>query len=186
MFLRCGMIGLMIYFIRHGESEANLKHTFSGQKDDCLLTQKGKDQALAEGNKIKDLNIQIDTIISSPLKRALNTAQIVADAIGYRKEIIIDQRIMEYDMGDLTFTPIHEINSRQMAAAQNAEDTTVFFNRVKSFLDEYKNYKGNVLMVCHAGVGRIIETIKIQGDPILFYDLPPYSNAEIIKLDWLR
>ena len=27
---------VMIYFIRHGESEANLKHTFAGQKDDSI------------------------------------------------------------------------------------------------------------------------------------------------------
>ncbi len=29
----------MIYFIRHGESEANLKHVFAGQKDDSPLTE---------------------------------------------------------------------------------------------------------------------------------------------------
>ena len=89
-------------------------------------------------------------------------------------------------MGDLTGTPTFEITSRKMAAGKNAEDTKAFLDRVKSFLDEYKNYDGNILMVCHAGVGRIIETMKIGGDPILFYDLPAYPNAEVIKLDWLK
>lgn len=37
----------MIYFIRHGESEANLKHVFAGQKDNSLLTEKGKEQAFS-------------------------------------------------------------------------------------------------------------------------------------------
>ena len=168
----------MIYFIRHGESEANLKHTFSGQKDDCLLTEKGRAQALAEGNKIKELGISIDIVISSPLKRAFATAKIVTGAISYNKEIIIDSRIIEYDMGEMTGTPTVEITSRRMAAAKNAEDTTAFFNRVKSFLDEYKNYDGNVLMVCHAGVGRIIETIKTSGDPILFMI---YQHIQMLK-----
>ena len=122
----------------------------------------------------------------SPLKRALSTAEIVAEAIGYSKDIIVDSRITEYDMGDLTGTPTFEITSRKMAAGKNAEDTKAFLDRVKSFLDEYKNYDGNILMVCHAGVGRIIETMKIGGDPILFYDLPAYPNAEVIKLDWLK
>ena len=120
------------------------------------------------------------------MKRALSTAEIVAEAIGYSKDIIVDSRITEYDMGDLTGTPTFEITSRKMAAGKNAEDTKAFLDRVKSFLDEYKNYDGNILMVCHAGVGRIIETMKIGGDPILFYDLPAYPNAEVIKLDWLK
>ncbi|MEI8249061.1 MAG: histidine phosphatase family protein [Candidatus Taylorbacteria bacterium] len=176
----------MIYFIRHGESEANLKHTFAGQKDDSILTEKGRKQALDEGNKIKELGINIDTIVSSPLKRALSTAHIVAEAIGHSKEIIVDPRITEYDMGDLTGTPTFEITSRQMATGKNAEDTKLFLNRVKSFLDEYSKKDENILMVCHAGVGRIIETMKTGGDPILFYDLPAYPNAEVIKLDWLK
>ena len=176
----------MIYFIRHGESEANLRHLFAGQRDDSSLTEKGKSQALIEGNKLKELNINVDVIISSPLKRAFDTAKIVADAIGYGKEIVVDSRIIEYDMGDLTGTPMFEITSRRMATGKNAEDTTLFFNRVILFIDEYKSYNGNVLMVCHAGVGRIIETIKTGGDPMLFYDLPPYPNAEVIKLDWLK
>ena len=94
----------MIYFIRHGESEANLRHLFAGQRDDSSLTEKGKSQALIEGNKLKELNINVDVIISSPLKRAFDTAKIVADAIGYGKEIVVDSRIIEYDMGDLTGT----------------------------------------------------------------------------------
>jgi broad specificity phosphatase PhoE len=176
----------MIYFIRHGESESNRKHTFAGQKDDSPLTDKGREQAFAEGDKIKSLNIRIDKIISSPLKRAFDTATIVASQIGFAEEVSVDSRITEYDMGDLTGTPTFEITSRRMAAGKNAEDTTLFFERVKSFLDEWSSYDGNVLMVCHAGVGRIIETIKIKGDPILFYDLPAYPNAEVIKLDWYK
>lgn len=44
----------------------------------------------------------------------------------------------------------------------------------------------NILMVCHAGVGRMVETIKENRDPELFYDLPAYPNASVVKLDWLK
>lgn len=37
----------MIYFIRHGESEANERKVFAGQKDDSILTEKGREQAKA-------------------------------------------------------------------------------------------------------------------------------------------
>ncbi len=41
-------------------------------------------------------------------------------------------------------------------------------------------------MVCHAGVGRIIEAVKAGMDLEFFYDLPAYPNASVIKLDWLE
>jgi broad specificity phosphatase PhoE len=72
----------MIYFIRHGESEANLRHVFAGQKDNSALTDKGREQARLEGEKIKSLNLSISKIISSPLIRAHDTAKIVAGIIG--------------------------------------------------------------------------------------------------------
>ncbi len=176
----------MIYFIRHGESESNLKHVFAGQKDNSPLTQRGIEQAKAEGLKIKEMGLVITMVISSPLIRALDTAKIVAEIIGYDKEIAIDPRITEYDMGTLTGTPTFEISSKMLVRAQNAEDPKYFNERVNSFLKQWNAYEGNILMVAHAGVGRIIETIKKGTDPELFYDLPPYPNASVIKLDWLK
>lgn len=175
----------MIYFIRHGESEANLKHVFAGQKDDSPLTEKGRAQAKGEGNKIKEMGLKIDHIVSSPLIRAKDTAAIVAEIIGYTKEIKIDPRITEYDMGVLTGTPVSNITSEQMVAAERAEDPQKFLERVHSFLNDWKGKDETILMVCHAGVGRVIETIKQSGDPRFFYDIPGYPNAEVIKLDWL-
>lgn len=175
----------MIYFIRHGESEANLKHVFAGQKDDSPLTEKGRTQAEEEGKKIKEMGLSIDRIMSSPLVRAKDTAAIVAEIIGYTKEIEIDARITEYDMGNLTGTPTVEITSKKMIQAENAENPQKFLERVNSFLNEWKGKDETILMVCHAGVGRVIETIRQGGDPELFYDLPAYANAEVIKLDWL-
>jgi probable phosphoglycerate mutase len=176
----------MIYFIRHGESEANLKHVFAGQKDDSPLTEKGIEQAKAEGLKIKDMGLTLDKVISSPLERAFDTAKIVCEIIGYDKEIEIDPRITEYDMGTLTGTPTFEISSQILVRAEGAENPQAFDDRVNSFLKEWSKYDGNVLMVAHAGVGRIIETIKQGTNPELFYDLPPYPNASVIKLDWLK
>ncbi len=176
----------MIYFIRHGESEANLRHVFAGQKDNSPLTEKGIEQAKAEGLKIKEMGLKISKIISSPLIRAHDTAKIVSEIIGYNKDIVIDPRITEYDMGTLTSTPTFEISSKMLVNAENAENPRAFDDRVNSFLKEWNAYDGDVLMVAHAGVGRIIETIKRGTDPELFYDLPPYPNASVIKLDWLK
>ena len=64
----------MIYFIRHGESEANLKHVFAGQRDNSALTQKGVEQAKAEGEKIKGMDLNISMITTSLLVRDAENA----------------------------------------------------------------------------------------------------------------
>jgi len=67
----------MIYFVRHGESEANLKGVFAGQQENSILSEKGKIQAKETANKIKLEGIKIDLIISSPLKRFLYSSSMM-------------------------------------------------------------------------------------------------------------
>lgn len=60
-----------IYLVRHGETEWNVKKLIQGQKD-IPLNEKGKKQA----GKLK--KIKFDAIYSSDLKRAAETAKIIA------------------------------------------------------------------------------------------------------------
>ena len=177
----------MIYFVRHGESEANIKGLFAGQKDDSVLTQKGKEQAEATARKLKEMGLVFDKIISSPLKRALETAVIICNEVGHcQRKIETDSRITEYDMGDLTSTPVRNISSMDLVSAKNAEDVEKFKKRVFECVNEYSKSSDNILLVSHAGVGRILETIKEGLDPKLFYDLPAWDNASVTKIDWIR
>lgn len=177
----------MIYFIRHGESEANIRHTFAGQRDDSILTKKGEEQALSTASKIKKENLKIDRVISSPLKRALKTAQIIAVELGFDiSQIIIDDRITEYDMGELSGTPIHEATSTDLVNAPGAENPKLFSERVISCIKELNDSSDNILLVSHAGVGRILETLKEGGEPKYFYNIPGYENGSITKIDWIK
>lgn len=177
----------MIYFIRHGESEANVKKVFAGQKDDSLLTDEGRQQAKITAEEIIKEGLKIDQIYSSPLKRAYETAEIIAKEIGFdTSKIITENRIMEYDMGSLSGTPWHTISSSILVNAENAEDTEKFLNRVISCVKELSSLPGNILLVSHAGVGRILETVREDIDAKLFYDLPAYKNASITKIDWIK
>ncbi len=175
-----------IYFIRHGESEANVKQLFAGQKEDSPLTENGLQQAR---DAIEDLRtIHIDRIYSSPLLRARQTAREVAKGIGYDVEaIVVDQRLAEYDMGSLTGTPLHAITSQELIAAEGAEDVHDFCARIRSFLYEHKADSSNILIASHAGVGRAIESMR-QGTPAEdFYSIAPYPNGHVVRLDlgWL-
>lgn len=60
-----------IYFIRHGESQANAQNVFIGHTD-LDLTEKGHKQAQKTAEFLKD--VSVDKIYSSDLKRAYNTA----------------------------------------------------------------------------------------------------------------
>jgi broad specificity phosphatase PhoE len=177
----------MIYFVRHGESEANVKKVFAGQRDDSLLTEKGKEQAKATAEEIKAEGIKIDHIVSSPLERAYETARIIADVLGIdHAEITIDERIQEYDMGSLSGKPHARIPSIEFVTAEGAEDVELFKDRVQECVRELSKKSGNILLVSHAGVGRVLEGIKEGMEAKYFYDIQPWANASVTKIDWIK
>ena len=76
------------YLFRHGETEYNRQRRWQGQGIDVYLNDNGVAQAQALAEKLRDKNIEI--IYSSPLKRAFQTAQIVADLHNIPIKIIDD------------------------------------------------------------------------------------------------
>ena len=66
-----------VYFVRHGESEGNVGDKW--QDGTAELTPLGREQAAIVGERF--ISYPIDVIISSPMKRALGTADIIADRI---------------------------------------------------------------------------------------------------------
>ena len=102
----------------------------------------------------------------------------IAKELGFdTKDIITEKRIIEYDMGSLSETPWHTISSAILVNAENAEDPEMFRKRICSCVEELSKLPENILLVSHAGVGRILETVKEGIEAKLFYDLPPYKNA---------
>ncbi|KKW24877.1 MAG: Phosphoglycerate mutase [Candidatus Kaiserbacteria bacterium GW2011_GWB1_52_6] len=73
-----------IYFVRHGESDANVGERFSDDET-VSLTQRGRSQAEALAKRCAKL--PIDAIISSTMPRASETAAIISEAIGMPFEL---------------------------------------------------------------------------------------------------
>ena len=175
----------MIYFIRHGESEANEKKVFAGQKDDSILTEKGRQQAKNTAKEILNKKVKIDRIITSPLKRAVETAHIIAQEIGFDiSKIIKDERITEYDLGSLSGSPWTSVIN--LSEAQNTEDPYLLKDRILSCLNDVYKLPGNTLLCGHGISGRMIKTIKENNDPKTFYTMPTLENASILEIDWLK
>lgn len=92
----------MIYLIRHGQTDQNVAWRIQGQRD-FPLNETGIRQAEAARDALKELGISFDRVYSSPLSRAVRTAEIVTGADGDEAseapEIILDDRLKEMDYG---------------------------------------------------------------------------------------
>jgi uncharacterized phosphatase len=173
----------MIYFLRHGESVANVRYMFAGQRDDSPLTSRGERQAFGAAQELLASRRRIDCIVTSPLRRAKRTAQIVAEVLGFDvASIVEDDRISEYDMGGLSGTTTRRVTSAELVDAHGAESPNAFQRRVMGLVLERAKLNVNTLLVSHMGVGQVIETYRRRADPVHFFDYPAYPNAHIVEL----
>jgi len=88
---------MKLYFVRHGESEANLQHVISNYASPFGLTERGRQQVQVLADRLKDTPIA--TMYSSPVLRAMDTADILYQALGlpYR----VTEALREYNCGIL-------------------------------------------------------------------------------------
>jgi len=94
------MTGTLI-LVRHGESEWNLKNLFTGWRNPGL-TEKGINEAIATGKKLKDAGIVPDLFYTSALKRAQHTLDLMLEQMGIDNLVITrNQALNERDYGDL-------------------------------------------------------------------------------------
>jgi len=93
--------GLTLYFARHGQTQANVEHRFSGNKD-TPLTALGLEQAAQVGHILKRELGQAPgyQFVSSPLARAVATMKIARRTMGLPAEgFATDNRLKEIDLG---------------------------------------------------------------------------------------
>lgn len=88
---------MILYFVRHGESEANLLQEFSNRGLKHGLTEKGRQQAEALAKKLRPAGIT--HLYTSPLLRAVQTTEILSNALGL--PFTPDEALREYDVGVL-------------------------------------------------------------------------------------
>jgi broad specificity phosphatase PhoE len=107
----------VIVFVRHGETPPNRSGLLLGRFDPSL-TDAGRLQAEQLAIRVRDLTP--DTVISSPLVRARETATPIAVAIGCAVEI--DNRLVEIDYGEWDGRPFAELPPDVVARWQREPD----------------------------------------------------------------
>jgi phosphohistidine phosphatase len=79
---------MILYFLRHASAG---EHFINPKKDEKrALDKEGIEQCGYVGRALAALQVQVDTIVSSPLKRCTQTASLVGNELGYEGKLQID------------------------------------------------------------------------------------------------
>ncbi|MBU6388824.1 class I tRNA ligase family protein, partial [Patescibacteria group bacterium] len=146
------------YFVmRHGEAENNVAKLLN--VDDSIpgnLTEKGREKVRATAQRLRSAGIT--RIIHSPLRRATQTAELVASELGLSGRLTSDARLHELGLGIFNKGPTgkyHEWFSssepKGMRAPEGGESWAQLKNRIGSFLYECeRDFRNeNILFVTH-------------------------------------
>jgi 2,3-bisphosphoglycerate-dependent phosphoglycerate mutase len=145
-------------FLRHGESVGNVESRWQGQSD-YPLTERGRAQAQALAKRWQEEKAKFDLVITSPLIRAKDTAEIVASALDVKVEA--DPLWMERNVGEMTGLTIDEIRLRPRPSFVTPYDTIggvgegdwVLFLRAGQALHSLlRRPAGRYLIVSHGGL----------------------------------
>jgi broad specificity phosphatase PhoE len=177
----------MIYLVRHGQTEFNAIGRWQGQVD-SPLTELGKMQAKRIGRSLRDLiNSNDVAIFSSPLGRALSTASIIADEIGFSGRVIPDSRLMEVGMGSWDGLTDYEIEMEWPGAREGLGRHEWFFHspdgetygsmegRLALALNDVSSHNAATkIIVSHGVAGRIIRKLfaGLDKDAALSLEVP--------------
>lgn len=139
---------MRICLVRHGETDWNREGRWQG-REDIPLNEKGIEQVSASGEALKGKGFT--AIVSSPLIRAIKTAEIIAEKTGIT-EIHIDERLIESDLGDAS-----GMNEEERYAAfpdgkyPNMEDSESISSRTYACLvDSVEKFKGkDIIFAAH-------------------------------------
>lgn len=138
-----------LILVRHGQTEWSVNGRHTGHTD-IPLTAQGRDEAVAARRTLEDLKIR--AVFSSPLNRARQTAEIV----GLEPEIVLDERLMEWDYGASEGQTSADMRTRIPGwsvwthPATTAESVDEVGDRVDSFIaGELPRLSGDIAVFAH-------------------------------------
>ena len=153
---------MKLYFVRHGESEANIQHVISNYASPFGLTELGRQQAHVLADRLKEM--PITTMYSSPVLRAMDTADILYQALDlpYR----VTEALREYNCGVLEGKSDEEswrlhrqfyedwtLHHDYLSKPEGGESFEDIRKRFLPFIESVKrNSEDHILLVGHGGL----------------------------------
>ncbi|MEO8962278.1 MAG: histidine phosphatase family protein [Ginsengibacter sp.] len=194
---------LNVYLLRHGETQYNADGNRYCGRTDIPLTNKGVSQAELVHEQLR--RIDFDAVYSSPLQRALHTAQIASG----KDEVITDERLTEFSFGKWEgktkeeFIPEDPVlwdrwcnDPGTTNAGVTGETANEVVARVNNFYEfVLKQFpSGNILVVGHNGINRFYLAFKLsmqlkyyrrlvqQNSSITMFSLDPVNGEMSLQL----
>lgn len=157
---------MILYFVRHGESEANVQHVISNRESTFELTERGTEQAQILAQKLKD--VPFTAIFSSPILRARQTAAILSGS--FHLPYQVTEALREYDCGILEEKSDEEswrshrwfyedwtLRHNYANKPEGGECFTEIRDRFVPFIESFKREgDDHVLMIGHGGLFQLM------------------------------
>jgi probable phosphoglycerate mutase len=184
-----------LLLLRHGETPMSIERRFSGVGDP-ELTPRGRAQAAAAAERVALLSASapIAAVYSSPLRRALATAQVAAALLGL--DVVVDKRLRETDFGDWDGYLLAEVRDRWPAeleawlaspkvappAGESFEETLLRVRRARGEI--IAAHPGStVLVVSHVTPIKTLLRLALDGGPQTLYRLH-LDLTSLSIIDW--
>ena len=164
---------MIIYFIRHGQTDWNLGRKLQGRTD-IPLNENGR--AVAELTREGFKDISFDMAFTSPLKRARETAEIIL--AGRNIPILDEERVIEVNFGsyegcDFDIPDEHIQNfftaPEKYKSTRGSESMESIFARMRSFLkdlSENAELEDKTILVSTHGAALSGLLTVIKGNPV--------------------
>lgn len=145
-------------FLRHGESLGNAQSRWQGQSD-YPLTEKGRAQANALAERWKSENVIFNLILSSPLGRARETAEIIASKLNLKVEF--DDIWLERAIGEMEGLTAEEVRQKPRPpyvtpydpiGGDGEGDWALYLRAGQALHNLLKRPAGSYLIVSHGGL----------------------------------
>jgi len=168
-----------IILVRHGETEWNVGEIFRGRID-VELNETGIEQAEFLAEYLRD--IRIEAVYSSPLKRALKTAETIADC--HQLEVEIAPSLIDLNFGKWQGLPHQEVKDKykelyeewvntpdrvKIPAGESLNDVR---ERAIGVIDEVLvKHRGTVVLVSHRVVNKVLICALLGLDNSHFWNI---------------
>jgi phosphohistidine phosphatase len=130
---------MQLFFVRHGLADR------SAWEDDDFkrpLTPEGRAKIEESARRLRDIGFQPKRIVSSPLTRALQTAEILADVLELKGSLVVDERL----------DPRFDVTCLRALLAENPDaDSLAFVGHEPSFSEVIGELIGGGMVVCKKG-----------------------------------
>ena len=196
---------MTLLIARHGQTNWNLAGRWQSTSDIALNAQ-GRNQAAQLAVLLKEAGYAPRRLISSPLSRARETAQILGEEVGCYVET--ESALTELDLGDFEGQLESDLRERDpigyeawregchLRAAPGGETIHDVAARVGQFVAGLDDHSGDILIVGHQGVNMAIKaqlsncfsqecltSFRQQNDEIDVWQLSPAKSLRQLRVN---